>query len=404
MNGGKPEKNANIELHRQQTGDHVMHQRDMGARAKFRASNRTLILMAVAFFLLLLFSVSLFVVVSPDRLYLSYILEISSRKLRNFLNYISGRGAEGSIQFTINRSLIASLAGATLAAVGVSYQAVLRNALAAPTTMGVQAGGMIGNIIYVIFFLDMQGTSIRFSEVVAQLEQSTVFERSIQQLLVIAGCFAVVFISFGILIFVGRGNVSSSHLIVTGTLFSMLSIEGVMVAQYYVLGSPYGDVKSQILMDFQLGSFNRAFTGEHLAFMAVLILPCIAVLVLLAGRMDFFIFGGETAASMGVNVRLFRIVVIAVGTLATSAVIAFCGNIAFVGIAVPNAARRIVGPGVKRLLVASMLLGAILMLLVYDLAQLFSMTAYIGLFTNLVGALLLGFAFFKGRGVARASG
>ena len=150
------------------------------------------------------------------------------------------------------------------------------------------------------------------------------------------------------------------------------------------------------------GSFDRAYTPEHLAMMCALLLPCLAVLTLLSGKLDLLALG-EEAATKGLPVKRFFFLVIAVNTVMAATVIAFCGQIGFVGFIVPQAARRIVGPGFRRLLPASMLLGGILLILVYDIALLTGFTAYINLFTSGLGSAVMIAALLTGKGVRRAA-
>jgi iron complex transport system permease protein len=106
---------------------------------------------------------------------------------------------------------------------------------------------------------------------------------------------------------------------------------------------------------------------------------------------------------MGVNIHTLRIAMIAVGTVLTAVVVAFCGRIGFIGFMIPLVGRKFVGPGMERLLPASMLLGSILLLVVYDLAYIAGLTSYLNLFTSSIGGVVLLVTLLKKGGTGRAA-
>ena len=136
--------------------------------------------------------------------------------------------------------------------------------------------------------------------------------------------------------------------------------------------------------------------------MAAFLVPCSAILMMMSGRLDALVLGDEQARTMGINVRRAQIAAIGVNTVMTAVVIAFCGQIGFIGFIMPLAARRIVGPGFRRLIPASMLLGAVTLLVIYDIAVLTNMTGYLNVMTSGIGSIVMIIAYIKGGGAARA--
>jgi iron complex transport system permease protein len=397
---GKSGENSrgNIEIHISSEDRLADYKKNVKSRRKFSRSNRALVFLGLGFLAIFFISAALFVTVSKDHVYLSYILELARQKLANFFYFIIGRDAEGGIQFTTYRYLIVSLVGASLAAGGAVYQGAFRNVLASPTTLGVLSGGSLGNIIYVLFFVGSGTLVLRFSDSVNLLESSTIFDRNTQQILVLAGCFGAVFLITGLSSVAGKGKVRSSYLILAGIIFSAIISSFTMLVQYYLLlRDPY-DARVDIIRNLTMGSFDRAYGLEHLLIIAAFLVPGLLLLLLLSRRMNLLMLGEEEASSMGLNVRAFRRTVIAVNTVMTAVVIAYCGQIGFVGFIVPQAARRIVGPDFRRVLPASMLLGATLLLVVYDLALQTGLTAYMNLFTSTFGSVMMIAAFIKGQG------
>ena len=370
---------------------------------KFQRGNLPLVAMGVLLLLLFFLSAGLLVKVSPEHFYLSYILELSRQKLGHLFDFIVGRGAEGGIQFVVSRYVMIVLAGAGLAACGAVYNGAFRNVLAAPSTLGVQSGGTLGNLLYVLLFVSPTTQVIRYSDSLDLAESYTLLDRNIQQIMVLVGCFLAVALVVGVATLAGRRRVNTLYLILAGTIFSSLIGSLVGLVQYYMLEMDPYDVRIEIIRNLAMGSFDRAYTPEHLAMMCALLLPCLAVLTLLSGKLDLLALGEEAAATKGLPVKRFFFLVIAVNTVMAATVIAFCGQIGFVGFIVPQAARRVVGPGFRRLLPASMLLGGILLILVYDIALLTGFTAYINLFTSGLGSAVMIAALLTGKGVRRAA-
>jgi iron complex transport system permease protein len=330
-------------------------------------------------------------------------MQVSLRKASNMLAYVLGGEPVDGVQFTLNRYLMITMCGAALAMSGCCYQGAFRNLLASPTVLGVDAGGMLGSIVYVLFFFSVNSTSIRFSDALALLEDATLLERNIQVALIFAGCLLAVGIVAASALFVGRGRIRPMDIIMSGLIFGSL-IRGVStMVQYTLRSANSADIRAQILRDIQMGNFNRAFTYEHLIMMAVFMIPCCALMLLMSGRLNILSLDEEEAATMGVNVRTLRVAVISINTLVTAVAMSFCGHIGFVGLISPLIARRFVGPDFRRLMPASMMLGSLLLIIVSDVAAVFGMTGYIGLFTAGIGSLAMIAAYIKGRGVTDVS-
>ena len=120
--------------------------------------------------------------------------------------------------------------------------------------------------------------------------------------------------------------------------------------------------------------------------------PCrmaagLAVLFALRWRINILTMGDDEAATMGVNARRTRIVVIAAATLVTASSVAVSGMIGWVGLVIPHLCRMLVGCDYRKLMPASMLMGAGFLLLVDDIARLATTSEIpIGILTAFVGA------------------
>ena len=135
-----------------------------------------------------------------------------------------------------------------------------------------------------------------------------------------------------------------------------------------------------------MGSLNGTDPGDvkfALIPMAIGTIP----LFLLRWRINLLTLGDEEAQTMGINAKRLRVIVIFCSTLITAASVAVSGVIGWVGLVIPHLARRLVGNNYRYLMPASMLLGAIFLLLVDDLSRNLLMTEIpIGILTSFIGA------------------
>ena len=147
-----------------------------------------------------------------------------------------------------------------------------------------------------------------------------------------------------------------------------------------------------------MGSLSGAGGAQVLLLGAALLLGG-AVILRRARELNAFALGEDTARNVGVNVRRVKLTLL----VAVSALIGVCvsvgGTIGFVGLVIPHMTRMVVGPNHARLLPASMLSGAVFLLL----ADLTSRTLLapvelpIGVVTSMVGAAAFVFIFYRTR-------
>ena len=260
------------------------------------------------------------------------------------------------------RALLAVMVGAGLAIVGAALQAVTRNPLADPHLLGISSGGAFGAILALLHtglflglltvpllaFLGALGATVLVLGV-ARLAEATSADR-----LVLAGVAVsfVIMAAANVLIFLGDPR--ATHTVV----FWMLG--GLGLAQW-----------------------------SHLIFPLAILIPSALWLWLQAPRLNAMTIGDETAATMGIPVARFRLVVFAVSALITGVMVAFSGMIGFAGLMVPHIARLFVGGDYLRVIPASAVIGGIFLLLA-DIAARTVMAPEdmpIGIVTGLVGGL-----------------
>jgi iron complex transport system permease protein len=258
------------------------------------------------------------------------------------------------------RLLLAALVGAALATGGVLMQGVFGNPLAEPGVIGVSSGAAVGACTVIVLGLNTLGT---WTAVVAAF----------------IGGLITTAVAYSTARQEGRTEVVT--LVLTGVAVN--AVAGAIIAFLTFLGDT--SAREEIVF-WQLGSLNGT-RWEHVLVAAPVIVLGVAAAGLFARRLDLLALGERGARHLGVDVERLRIVVIVAVAILTSAAVAFCGVIAFVGLVVPHLIRMLVGPGHAVLLPASALGGAVL-LLAADLAAR-TVVPYadlpIGMLTALVG-------------------
>lgn len=317
----------------------------------------------------------------------AFIFETVKRRFEQLFEFLFH--GQSTFGITVYQYLAVILVGAALAACGTIFQGSFRNMLAGPSTMGVMSGGTLGLLIYLLLFSSAHA-QVGFSTFdAAAYSARTFFDIYAQQFLTLAGCFAGVGITMGVSLAAGRGRLSASAMIVCGTVFSSLTSSAMSLVRYYMILSDPTDERIEALRDLSMGTFDNITSWQTLVMMAAPILICLAVLLILRHRLNLLSLREDEAATMGVNIHGLRIGMIVIGTVLTAVVVAFCGHIGFLGFMIPLVGRKLAGPNMEKLLPVSMLIGAILLVVVYDLACITMLTSYLNLFTSSIGGIVL---------------
>lgn len=246
-------------------------------------------------------------------------------------------------ELRLPKAITAILAGAALPVAGLMMQTYFRNPVAGPDILGVSAGSSL-----FVAFVMLTGVSIGVAGSIPII------------LAAIIGAFVVLFV---ILVVSARIR-DAMTLLIFGIMFGMAISAIVGVLQYY---SDRGALKLFMLWTF--GSLGGV-TWQQLYLLFPLIGIGLFSAWMLSGRLNVLLAGESYAQSMGVRIRQVRNHVIISTAILTGAITAFCGPIAFIGIAVPHLARMVFRINDHRILLpGSMLMGAALLLLCDMLTQ-----------------------------------
>lgn len=280
-----------------------------------------------------------------------------------------------AVALRLPRVLLGAGAGAGLSVVGVALQAALRNPLAEPYVLGVSGGAALGATLAIVL----------------GVTAATALGASVLPLFALVGGLAAMALVHGVTR--GRGARGAPG---RGGAASILLV-GVVVnafasALITFLKSLVSAQQSQALLYWLVG-FLDAPRPAALGFVWLYTLLGAGVILRDAPRLNLLALGDETAESLGVDVAALSRRTLLASSLVVGAVVSVTGLIGFVGLVVPHALRRVLGPDARTLVPASFFAGAAL-LVACDLA---SRLAFRGLGTvppvGAVTALLGGPAF-----------
>jgi iron complex transport system permease protein len=231
------------------------------------------------------------------------------------------------------RVLAAALVGSALALSGVVLQALLRNPLASPDTLGVSAGASLGAIVAITFDMDLSFAGLSAVPLVS-------FAGSLGALVVVYGLSAA-----------RRRGRSALVLLLGGVTLHLVLSAVITFVQYLAdFTQTFRNVR------WLMGSLDVA---SNTSILGALVPMAIAWggFAMLPRALDLLSLGTESAASRGVDVIRSERVALVSTSLATGAAVSLAGPVSFVGIVVPHLVRLIVGADHRLVLPASALFG-----------------------------------------------
>lgn len=260
------------------------------------------------------------------------------------------------------RVITAFLAGAGLAVSGMAFQAMFRNPLATPFTLGVAGGASLGSAIYIrlglaLTFLGLSGITI------------AAFLGGLASLALVYGMTRV------------RGGFSSATLLLAGVAVNF-SFSSLILFIQYVSGVQH----SFQIVRWLMGSLNLTGYGAALNILPFTLIGA-AILLVYRHELNLMLVGEDIAASRGVDVAAFKRIVFLAASLMVGAIVAFCGPIGFVGMMAPHICRLIIGPDHRFLSPATFLFGGVFLVLCDTVARTIIAPAQmpVGVITALLG-------------------
>jgi len=269
-------------------------------------------------------------------------------------------GAQIFYSLRLPRVFTAFLAGAALACCGVALQAMFRNPLATPFTLGISGGAAFGAAIYVIFAasLPIPYGSVWFS---------------------FAGSLAAVLLVYGLTRI--KKGFSVGTMLLAGIAVNFFFSSLILFLQYI---SDF--TQSFRIIHWLMGSVDVTGYSTPLT-MLVLTVAGIAIIAAQSANLNLMSISDEIAIARGVDVKNTRKIVFFATSIMVAAVVAFCGPIGFVGLMAPHICRLLVGPDHKILTPASVLFGGAFLTLCDTVARTLIAPAEmpVGVITALLG-------------------
>ncbi|HYP09684.1 MAG TPA: iron ABC transporter permease [Bryobacteraceae bacterium] len=253
------------------------------------------------------------------------------------------------------RVLLSMLTGGALALGGVLFQALLRDALATPYTLGVSAGASFGAVLAIS--LGMQ--SIWMSSM--------------------AGAAITLFIVLGVAM--DRRGLSPFTLLLAGVTINSICMAGIVFLHSF---ATFG--QSFAIARWLMGGVESV-SMSTLSWLAACVLPLALFCFSTARDWNLIAVGDEWAAARGVNTGRTLMAGYIIGSILTGAVTALTGPIGFVGLIVPHAIRLGFGADHRLLAPASFLIGAVFLAVCDTIARVALAPAEVpvGVITSLVG-------------------
>ncbi len=248
---------------------------------------------------------------------------------------VSGDELAQTIYFKIRipRILMASIAGGTLAIAGAGLQALFRNPLASPFTLGVSGAASLGALLAIR--IGLASGILGFSAV-------SVF----------SFLFSIFTILFVYSISKLRGVVATGRLLLAGVVVNFFYSAIILFLQFFSdLTQPLQTMR-WIMGSLDIVGFDTVWKSLFL------VIPGCMILISMTKDMNLFSLGDDVASSLGVNVNMMEKKIYFATSLAASAVISVTGPIGFVGLIIPHILRMILGADNRIIIPCSFLLGA----------------------------------------------
>lgn len=262
------------------------------------------------------------------------------------------------INARLPRIILAVLCGAGLAVSGAAFQSIFSNALATPDTLGVAAGSSFGAALALL--LGMGLISV--------------------QLTALGIGFIAVLMTY--MISRQKKGASTIMVILSGMVIASLFEAGISIIKFVA------DSESQLpaITYWLMGSLANT-SYKSLMLGAPFIVVGIGIIFALRWKLNVLMLSEDEAKTMGVNIKVMRVVIALAATMITASCVSMCGQVGWVGLLIPHICRMLFGSNNQNIIPASISLGAVFLLIMDTVAR--SATAAeipISILTAVIGA------------------
>ena len=282
--------------------------------------------------------------------------------IKDIISYFRGEEIPAQFRLTlanirIPRIIATMVVGASLPLAGLIFQSYFSNPLATPDTLGVASGSCFGASLGILLGFNVLGIefiAFAFGILTVVLTGITGLKRNeSKQTIILAG-------------------------IIVGALFqSLISLVKFVADTDTVLPS---------ITFFLMGSFQSV--GKETLYISIpIVVVCILVIFLLRWRINLLTVDDDIVKTMGVNISLLRMIVIAAATIITAVSIAMAGQVGWVGLIIPHFCRMLVGENNTKLVPFTISIGIIFMVIIDTISRsMFAAEIPISVLTSMIGA------------------
>jgi len=266
------------------------------------------------------------------------------------------------INIRLPRILAGVVIGAGLAASGVLYQGVFKNPMADPYVLGVSAGASVGAGIGILF-----GSGL------------SLFGFPIVPTTAFIAALATIFVVYNI-------SRAGSRVPEMTLLLSGIAITIFLSAIYQIMQVIAANYDLHALVNWTIGGIANIGWNSVLTITPFIIVG-VVISFFFSRDLNMMSLGGDTAQHLGVNTERTKKILLTLGALMTAAAVSVSGLIGFVGLMIPHITRLIMGPDHRLLLPASVIVGAIFLVICDAIARILTGAAElpVGAITALTG-------------------
>jgi len=245
------------------------------------------------------------------------------------------------LQIRFPRALAAAILGGGLALSGYLLQTFFHNPIAGPFILGISSGA---KLVVALVMVAALGRAVQVSSMA-----------------MIAAAFVGAMISMGFVLLMSRVLDQMSMLIVSGVMIGYICTA---ITDFVVTFADDADIVN--LHNWSKGSFS-GISWENVAMMAVVVFVTSFCVFLMSKPISAYQMGEAYAKNMGLNIRLFRILLVLLSSVLSACVTAFAGPVSFVGIAVPHLVKSLFKTSRPILMIPGCFLGGAAFCLFCDL-------------------------------------
>lgn len=277
-------------------------------------------------------------------------VDIPGKEVLNIL--CGGEATKESWKFIIldsrlPQAITALLSGPALAVCGLLLQTYFNNPLAGPSILGINSGASLGVAVVMLIMGGSVGIGdLNFTGFLAVLVGAIIGSLLVMAILLLFSSFV-------------KGNLT---LLIIGIMVGYLTSSAISLLNFFATTE---GVHSYVI--WGMGTFGGVSSAQ-LPYFSITVLIGLVASVLMIKPLNALLLGERYAENLGVNIRKIRNLILLTVGLLTACVTAFCGPIAFIGLAVPHISRLLIGSSNHTTLLPFTLLTGAVMALLCNLA------------------------------------